>query len=626
MRKHNPAQRREKRSRLPTLTIINLNSYRYRFNWLFQRGLTLFVFLQERQKNPEYPVKKIYRKFSMSYLVLARKYRPQTFEEVIGQDHITRTLANAISSDRVAHAILFSGPRGTGKTTVARILAKTMNCKKGPSPIPCNECRSCKEITSGRAVDVFEIDGASNNSVDQIRELRENVRYMPAHSLYKIYIIDEVHMLSTSAFNALLKTLEEPPSHVMFIFATTEPNKIPITILSRCQRHDFRRISLESMSKHMSLLCSKEGIDIGDEGLELIAREADGSMRDALSLLDQVMACLEGTITNDRIVDILGVIDRKNLFDISSAIISGNIPAILDILDDIYVHGHDMKKLYSDLVEHFRNLLVVKMGKKISKLVDLPAHEIDLMANQVKNISEVYLNQVFNILFNEETTIRFSAQPKLALEMAFIKMFQIKPALSIDELIDKLDTLRQETGPIQGKELFETQSRYGPEKNKIKPQDKAQDKLPDIPDRQQDIKGTKSQAGAVTISDLSHDLDATWNRLFEIISKNHPSLAANLAKCTLKNLTDHSLEIEVNGNVFNAQMVRRKKNMTILKNICKDFFSKNMKIIITEKLDSNNTRDKKERDNHLKKEALSHPLINDAIEIFNGNVVDVKVV
>jgi len=568
----------------------------------------------------------------MSYLVLARKYRPQTFEEVIGQDHITRTLANAISSDRVAHAILFSGPRGTGKTTVARILAKTMNCKKGPAPIPCNECRSCKEITSGRAVDVFEIDGASNNSVDQVRELRENVRYMPAHSLYKIYIIDEVHMLSTSAFNALLKTLEEPPSHVMFIFATTEPNKIPITILSRCQRHDFRRISLESMSKHTSLLCSKEGIDIEEESLELIAREADGSMRDALSLLDQVMACLEGTITNDRIVDILGVIDRKNLFAISSAIISGNIPAILDILDDIYVHGHDMKKLYSDLTEHFRNLLVVKMGKNISKLIDLPGHEIDLMANQVKDISEVYLNQVFNILFNEETTIKFSAQPKLALEMAFIKMFQIKPALSIDELINKLDTLRQETGPIQGKVLFETQERYGTEKRDIKIEDKSQDKpkykkdkLPDIPDRQQDIKGTKSQAGTATISDLSQDLDATWNRLFEIISKKYPSLAANLAKCTLKSLTDQSLEIEVNGNVFNAQMVRRKKNMTILKNICKDFFSKNMKIIITEKLDSNNTRDKKDRDNHLKKEALSHPLINDAIEIFNGNVVDVKI-
>jgi DNA polymerase III subunit gamma/tau len=560
----------------------------------------------------------------MSYLVLARKYRPQTFEEVIGQDHITVTLANAISSDRVAHAILFSGPRGTGKTTVARILAKNMNCIKGPAPIPCNECRSCNEITSGRAVDVFEIDGASNNSVDQIRELRENVRYMPAHSLYKIYIIDEVHMLSTSAFNALLKTLEEPPAHVMFIFATTEPNKIPITILSRCQRHDFRRISLELMSKHMSILCSKEGIDIEDESLELIAREADGSMRDALSLLDQVMACLEGTIANDRIVDILGVVDRKNLFAISSAILSGNIPAILDILDDIYTHGHDMKKLYSNLVEHFRNLLVVKMGNKISKLVDLAAHEIDLMVNQVKDISEVYLNQIFNILFNEETTIRFSAQPKLALEMTFIKMFQIKPALSIDKLIDKLDTLRLETEPIQGKELFEAQARYGSKKNKIEPPFK-KGKPPDIPDRQNYNKEIED-SGTVPISNSSSDLDSTWNRLFEIISKNYPSLAANLTKCALKSLTDQSLEIEVNGNVFNAQMVRRSKNMTILKNICKDFFSKKMKIIITEKADSNHTRDKKSQENHLKKEALSHPLITDAIEIFNGKVVDVKII
>ncbi|MBT8374211.1 MAG: DNA polymerase III subunit gamma/tau, partial [Deltaproteobacteria bacterium] len=456
----------------------------------------------------------------MSYLVLARKYRPQTFEEVIGQDHITRTLTNAISMDRVAHAILFSGPRGTGKTTVARILAKTMNCKKGPAPTPCNECGSCKEITTGRAVDVFEIDGASNNSVDQIRELRENVRYMPAHSLYKVYIIDEVHMLSTSAFNALLKTLEEPPSHVMFMFATTEPNKIPTTILSRCQRHDFRRINLESISKHMSNICSKEGIDIENESLELIAREADGSMRDALSLLDQLMACIEGRITNDRIVDVLGVIDRKNLYAISSAILSRNIPAILDILDDIYLHGQDMKKLYSDLTEHFRNLLVVKMGEKINKLVDLPAHEIDLMTDQVKNISEIYLTQILNILFYEEETIRFSAHPKIALEMTFIKMFQIKPALSIDELIDKLDTLKKEASPVRGNQLFETQAEFGSGENKIdqqlEPEEKTQgkeDKPADITDWRKDIKRTRSLESA-KISNSSDDLDSTWNQLY----------------------------------------------------------------------------------------------------------------
>jgi DNA polymerase-3 subunit gamma/tau len=271
----------------------------------------------------------------MSYLVLARKYRPQSFEQVVAQAHITLTLSNAISADRVAHAILFSGPRGTGKTTVARILAKAMNCKNGPTPSPCNECSSCKEITDGHAVDVYEIDGASNNSVDQVRELRENLKYMPAGSLYKIYIIDEVHMLSTPAFNALLKTLEEPPAHVMFIFATTEPQKIPITILSRCQRHDFKRINLESISSHLAFICSREDFDINDDSLEIIAREAGGSMRDAISLLDQVMSCSQESITHEQLLDILGVIDRKFLFGLSDAILRGELTTALDVLDDI---------------------------------------------------------------------------------------------------------------------------------------------------------------------------------------------------------------------------------------------------------------------------------------------------
>ena len=290
----------------------------------------------------------------MSYLVLARKYRPQTFDQVIEQAHITRTLTNAISSGRVAHAILFSGPRGTGKTTVARILAKAMNCNEGPTPEPCNVCRSCNEITAGHAIDVFEIDGASNNSVDQIRELRGNIKYMPAHSPNKIYIIDEVHMLSSAAFNALLKTLEEPPSHVMFMFATTEPHKIPITILSRCQRYDFRRISLDSISTYMASLCRQEGFEVAEESLGLIAREAGGSMRDALSLLDQIMTGTQGLMTHEQVLDILGVIDRKILFDLSDSILKADIHAVLDLLDDIYDRGHDMKKLYADNLGAFQ--------------------------------------------------------------------------------------------------------------------------------------------------------------------------------------------------------------------------------------------------------------------------------
>ncbi|WP_054701283.1 DNA polymerase III subunit gamma/tau [Desulfosarcina cetonica] len=225
----------------------------------------------------------------MGYLVLARKYRPQTFDAVVGQQHVTQTLKNAIKAGRVAHAILFSGPRGTGKTTVARILAKAMNCETGPTETPCNHCRSCMDITAGRGVDVFEIDGASNNSVEQVRELRDNSRYMPAHSRFKIYIIDEVHMLSIAAFNALLKTLEEPPAHVMFLFATTEAHKIPITILSRCQRHDLKRIDLAAVVGHMESLCRQESVAISTNNLWRIARESGGSMRDALSLLDQIL-------------------------------------------------------------------------------------------------------------------------------------------------------------------------------------------------------------------------------------------------------------------------------------------------------------------------------------------------
>jgi DNA polymerase-3 subunit gamma/tau len=552
----------------------------------------------------------------MSYLVLARKYRPQSFDQVVGQQHVTQTLSNAISSDRVAHAILFSGPRGTGKTTVARILAKAMNCKEGPSPTPCNMCRSCKEITIGSAIDVFEIDGASNNSVDQIRELRENVKYMPAHSLYKIYIIDEVHMLSIAAFNALLKTLEEPPPHVMFIFATTEPRKIPITILSRCQRHDFRRIDVESISKQLEETCAKEGVKIDPKSLELIAREAGGSMRDGLSLVDQVMTCAKEKITHEQVLDILGVIDREIIFNMSKAILVGDISEILDILDEIYCAGHDLKKFYADLVEHFRNLLVVKIGKKISKLVDIPSHEIDLMMAQVKDIPITSLNQMFNLIFQEEAAVRYSEQPKLAIEMTFIRMFHVKPALPIDVLIEKLDNLRQD--------ICDNRQAFDDSENK-----------PPVQDRKTVLESSSGEVFGTSESitpfdtppmDPTENIDNIWNRLLSIFSDKHPSLAANLSNSTVKKLDGEHLEIEVNGNDFNINMVKRDKNEAIIKNVCSDFFGKVMNVTITIKRSQNNeARDKKDRANRLKQEALSHSLVADAVEIFNGKVIDVKV-
>jgi len=552
----------------------------------------------------------------MSYLVLARKYRPQTFDEVIKQNHVTQTLTNAIKSRRVAHAILFTGPRGTGKTTVARILAKAMNCKEGPTPIPCNTCRSCREITSGNAVDVFEIDGASNNGVEQIRSLRENINYMPAHSPNKIYIIDEVHMLSISAFNALLKTLEEPPSHVMFIFATTEPHKIPVTILSRCQRHDFKLIDIESISNHMKDLCSKEHIDITEESLMLIAREAGGSIRDALSLLDQVMACSEGTISYKNILDILGVADRKIIFDISNAILRKDIPEALNVVDEIYDRGYEMKKFYADIIEHFRNLLVVKMGKNISKLINLPSHEIDLMQDQVQDISESYLNQIFDLLFKEEASIRLSAQPKLALEIAFIRLSQIKPALPIDLLIEKLDDLKKNLPAIPANyEVAENE-------DALKYYNKEPQGISEEPTDSTKLKESCSSPSYVP----DDNLEITWNKLLDIFSKKHPALAANLAKCSLKKLTKQNIEIEVHGNGYNINMIKRDKNIAIIKELCSKFFEEKMNLTIKASNKQNSEKKQGEnQNNNLKQKALSHPLVTDAIEIFNGKVVDVKI-
>ena len=549
----------------------------------------------------------------MSYLVLARKYRPQTFDRVIEQDHVTRTLSNAISADRVAHAVLFAGPRGTGKTTAARILAKAMNCKAGPSPTPCNDCRSCREITSGNAVDVFEIDGASNNSVDQVRELRDHIKYMPAHSMYKIYIIDEVHMLSMQAFNALLKTLEEPPPHVMFIFATTEPQKIPITILSRCQRHDFRRLSLKSMIEHMAYICQKEDFKIPQESLTLIGREATGSMRDALSLLDQVLSCFKGSVSHDQVLDILGVIDRKYVFDLCSTILQGDIAVILDDLDNCYHRGHDLKRLFANLLEHLRNLLIVKMGQNVGKLVDLPDNELAQMAEQTREVPFAVLNQIFDQLFREEASIRLSSDPKLALEMAFIRLDQMKPALPIDELIDKLDLLRQEIHNSPGG-LVE-------QKLDVKP--------PSLESGQQtgDGHSDSTPQPPAAADDTLNDLSATWSRLYEIISKKNPSLGASLTKCRLKQVAADHIEIEVRDNGFTLNMLQREKNKSVLKKICAAYFGEEKDIMLTSSSepDEEDPKKKSHNDHHLKQKALSHPLVADAIEIFNGKLIDVKI-
>ncbi len=555
----------------------------------------------------------------MSYLVLARKYRPQRFEEVVGQTHVTRTLSHAISADRVAHALLFSGPRGTGKTTVARILAKALNCRQGPTPTPCNECPSCNSITDSHAVDVFEIDGASNNSVDQIRELRENVKYMPAQSRFKIYIIDEVHMLSLSAFNALLKTLEEPPAHVMFMFATTEPHKIPITILSRCQRHDFRRIETGAVTGHLKEICRQEQVDFDEEALWLIAREAGGSMRDALSLLDQVMTGADGAPGEGRIPEILGIVDRKIIYDLASAILERDVGGALDIIDDVYDRGLDLKKLYADLLVHFRNLLVVKLGKDAKRLVDLPGHELDTLGRQAEAHSALVLNQIFDLLFREEANVRFTAQPRLVLEMLVVRLAQVQPALAIDELIDRLDHLRGEiagaappgAGSPPGVGSPPGGGPPGPAPETGSGGDSGE------------MKEAGRPGGAGKEAKEPEDL---WDRLVEKISADHPVLATSLRQSgRFRRIKENRVEIEIQGNGFNRKHVKRQKNRDILRKALGDLLGKTVAISVKTVADAGESiTEKKQQTEQLKKEALQHPLVADAVEIFDGRIVDVE--
>lgn len=553
----------------------------------------------------------------MSYLVLARKYRPQTFEQVVQQAHVTRTLANAISSGRVAHAILFAGPRGTGKTTVARILAKAMNCEKGPTPLPCNACRACREITAGNAADVHEIDGASNNSVEQIRELRENLQYMPSRSPYKIYIIDEVHMLSLQAFNALLKTLEEPPAHVMFLFATTEPHKIPITILSRCQRHDLRRIDLAAVTGHLETLCRRQEITVPPESLWLIAREAGGSMRDALSLLDQVITSADSAngVDPQEVLDILGVIDRKILHDLSAAILSRDLPTILEQLDDIYDRGHDMKKLHADLLEHFRNLLVAKIGRNAGRLIDLPGHELTQMQTQVAGVSAAQLEQVFELLLREEGALKYSAQPKLVLEMAFVRMLQAAPVLPIETLIAKIDQLRHELAEMPV-ESSVPQSVLPP--GDLDPTAAVPVSPPAAPE--------PAISAAAAGCDPNESLAQSWQRLLQKLSGRDPALKAVLGTSDLLRVDETVVEIELRGAAFSLDRVRRKESIALIEAVCSDYFGGPRKLVlkVTEQA-RDNEREKQREAARLKHEALHHPLVADAIEVFEGEVLDVKI-
>jgi DNA polymerase III subunit gamma/tau len=377
----------------------------------------------------------------LAYQVLARKWRPQSFGELMGQEHVAQTLLNALKSSRMPHALLFTGPRGVGKTSAARILAKSLRCTNAKDFVPCNKCDDCIEITAGNAIDVIEVDGASNNGVENIRDLRETIGYMPSRGKYKIYIIDEVHMLSTSAFNALLKTLEEPPAHVIFIFATTEPQKIPVTILSRCQRFDFRRIPARKVVERLKTIIESEGVTAEPQALWLIGRESEGSMRDSQSLLDQVITFCGKNITHDQVVDVLGLTDRTLLSQTLGALIARDVPTSLDIIEKVFHLGYDPKQFAQDLLHHLRNLMIVKVtvdtGKENLQLefLDLPDEEIVELKKFSEGLSEEDVHLLFDMTLKGVQDVVRAQDPRIVLEMLLLRLTQAPRITSIDKLL-----------------------------------------------------------------------------------------------------------------------------------------------------------------------------------------------
>lgn len=389
----------------------------------------------------------------MSYTALYRKFRPVEFEDVKGQEHIITTLKNQIEANRIGHAYLFCGTRGTGKTTVAKIFAKAVNCEHPVNGSPCGECAMCRSIAAGTSMNVIEIDAASNNGVDNIREIREEVAYRPTEGKYKVYIIDEVHMLSIGAFNALLKTLEEPPEYVIFILATTEVHKIPITILSRCQHYDFKRISIETITDRMRDLMQEEQVEVEEKALRYVAKAADGSMRDALSLLDQCIAFYLGQkLTYDNVLEVLGAVDTDVFSRLLRSVIRRDVPKVLDIVDDLVMQGRELTQLATDFTWYLRNLLLVKTSDNIEDVLDVSTENMQQLQEEAGMVEADMLLRYIRIFSELSGQLKYAAQKRVLLEVALIKLCTPAMETSSDSILDRIRVLEEklEQGAISG--------------------------------------------------------------------------------------------------------------------------------------------------------------------------------
>jgi DNA polymerase-3 subunit gamma/tau len=576
----------------------------------------------------------------MSYLVFARKWRPQLFEEVVGQKHITQTLQNAISQKRVAHAFLFTGARGVGKTSTARILAKTINCEKGPQINPCNQCTTCQEITHGNSMDVIEIDGASNRGIDEIRELRENVRYTPAKSRYKVYIIDEVHMLTKEAFNALLKTLEEPPPHIIFIFATTEPHKIPATILSRCQRYDFKRVPFKEIIESLKRIVEEEKIQISQRGLFSIAQESEGSLRDAQSLLDQVIAYGGVSIRDEDISEVLGLIDRKILHDTIDAIANRDVKRCLEVIEEVYHFGYDLQHFCRELLQYLRNLILLKVSQHPEGLIELTEEELIFLKKEAEKFQFDQLNHLFSLLLKGEQEIAQSTFPRTMLEMTLIRMATLRPILPIDEIMKKLDALENKE-QSKGGEENKISSVLGKvvHSEDIEEENEGGEKPPENFEGPNESKIIKKIEALKDFEDKEEFTitptkvwEETWRGLVDFTRAKNPILGSFLVLGNLVSLNEENIEIGFDKDSFHYERMLEKENRSQLESICHEYFQKKAKVVISPIHQGLGSKGRivlnqggvirNEREKRLEKREEENPIIQEALRLFNGKIVE----
>lgn len=557
----------------------------------------------------------------MSYIVLARKWRPQNFDDLTGQESVVRTIKNALSGGKMVHAYLFSGPRGVGKTSAARILAKALNCSHGPSAEPCGECQNCKAVTDGASLDVFEIDGASNTGVDDVRELRETVKYAPSGGKYKIYIIDEVHMLSTQAFNALLKTIEEPPPHVIFVFATTEPKKVPLTIVSRCQHHAFRRIPKAKIKDLLLKISETENIKIRETAVEMIARASDGSMRDALTILDKASS-FSDDISEKELQILLGLPETGIIINLSETILSGDISTTLSTIKELTERGYDLRAIVKELVEHFRNIAIVKVVQNPDEFLEFTQEEIQKLQQQASKINMEELTLLLTEIFKLEGEVRSSINPRYSLELGLLRTSFIKGMTSINDILKTLGNTEQT--PMSA--VVDTKdNENNPPESPPTPLWKSGTKG-DFKGGQQ---GDYSKGGKQEF-EVQKNKETLWSDVTEKLKARDPLLACKLAEAKIISITDAELTIGFNGgmSVF-ADSV--KKNAPLVETAIKESTGNKLRLKIVslpvEGLPAGRqgTTLRKEKKSIDKIEEVSlNPVVKNAIELFNGKLLEVK--